>query len=362
MPVARIDVFLRLVNEQRASDLHFHAGTTPKIRINGDLLPLNFRELTIYETKGFLYEILTPKQQQEFEQSQGLDFMYELPGVCRFRANAFYQYNGIGAVFRVIPDKLPTPDDLLLPTSVRKLVQQNNGLVLVTGPTGSGKTTTLAALVNEINRTAKKHIITIEDPIEFIHEPISSVVTQRQVGTNVESFAAALRSALREAPDVIVIGELRDCETITLAMSAAETGILVLGTLHTNSAGKAISRIIDIVPDKIQDQTRITLSVLLRGVLAQRLCKKASGDTRIAALEILIQNYGISNMIRENKLHQLDGYLQSVNFEETGMQSMDSCLLRYIKEGLIWLDDALKIADYPEQLRSIAKDLVEEQA
>jgi twitching motility protein PilT len=358
--VARIDAFLRLVAEQKASDLHFHSGTVPKIRVNGDLFQLPFRELSNTETKSFLYELLNPQQQQEFEREMGIDFMYELKGIGRFRTNAFLQYNGIGAVFRVVPEKLPTPDDLLLPSSVRKLVHYNNGLILVTGPTGSGKTTTLAALVHEINVTSKKHIITIEDPIEFIHEPLNSVVTQRQVGSHADSFASALRSALREAPDVIVIGELRDIETITLALSAAETGILVFGTLHTNSSGKAISRIIDIVPEKVREQARSTLSVLLRGVLAQRLCKRASEDSRIAALEILIQNYAISNMIRENKLHQLDGYLQSVNFEETGMQSMDACLLRYIKEGLIWLDEALKIADYPDQLHNIAKEFEEE--
>jgi len=353
--MARIDSFLRLVSEQKASDLHFHAGMVPKIRFNGELLPLNFRELTTVETKAFLYEILSPAQKAEFEKEQGIDFIYELKGIGRFRANIFQQYNGMGGVFRVVPEKLPTPDDLLLPQSIKKLIQYNNGLILVTGPTGSGKTTTLAALIHEINKTSRKHVITIEDPIEFVHGPITSVMTQRQVGTHTSSFAAALRSALREAPDVIVIGELRDIETITLALSAAETGILVFGTLHTNSSGRAISRIIDLVPEKIQDQTRSTLSILLRGVIAQRLCMKASGESRIAALEILRQNYAIANMIRENKLHQLDGYLQSANFEETGMQSMDSCLLRYIKEGLVWLDEALKIADYPDQLRNVAK-------
>lgn len=307
--MARLDTILRLVAEQKTSDLHFHTGTPPKIRVNGELYPLPFRVLTATETRDFIYEILSEEQRKEYELNQGLDFMYELEGVARFRTNVFEQYNGMGAVFRVVPNRIPTSDELLLPSSVRKLVQHTNGLVLVTGPTGAGKTTTLAALIREINHTTQKHIITIEDPIEFIHQPVKSVITQRQVGHHAESFASALRSALREAPDVIIIGELRDIETITLALSAAETGILVIGTLHTNSAGKAISRIIDIVPDKIQDQTRSSLSVLLRGVVAQRLCKRASSDTRIAALEVLIQNYGIANMIRENKLHQLDGYL-----------------------------------------------------
>lgn len=357
--MTRIDSFLKLVTLQRASDLHLHSGMVPRIRYNGDLQPLNFRELTEQETRRFIYEILSPSLREEFEREQGLDFMYELKGVARFRANIFQQYKGIGSVFRVIPEKLPTAEELLLPQAVINLTKYNNGLVLVTGPTGSGKTTTLAALINHINKTTKKHIITIEDPIEFLHKPILSVVTQRQVGAHAESFASALRSALREAPDVIVIGELRDIETITLAISAAETGILVFGTLHTNSAGRAISRIIDMVPESIQDQTRSTISILLRGVIAQRLCMKASDESRIAVLEILQQNFAIANMIRENKLHQLDGYLQSANFAETGMQSMDSCLFRYIKEGLIWLDDALLISDYPDQLRSLAKDFEE---
>jgi len=358
--MARLDTFLRLVTEQKASDLHFHSGKVPKIRVDGDLLPLDFRELTATETAGFIYEILTPRMRQTFEKAQGIDFIYELKGVARFRTNVYMQYDGMGAVFRVVPEKLPTPDDLLLPASLRRLIHFNNGLILVTGPTGSGKTTTLAALVHELNMSANKHIITIEDPIEFVHEPINCVITQRQVGVHVESFASALRSALRESPDVLIIGELRDIETITLALSAAETGVLVFGTLHTNSSGRAISRIIDMVPEMIQEQTRSTLSVLLRGVVAQRLCKKASGSSRVAVLEILLQTFGIANMIRENKLHQLDGYLQSVNFEETGMQSMDSCLLRYIKEGLIWLDEALKIADYPDQLKQLASAFVEE--
>lgn len=358
--MARMDTFLRLVSEQKASDLHFHSGKVPKIRMNGDLLPLDFRELTPSETQGFLYEILNPAMRQTFEKYQGIDFIYELKGIARFRTNIYMQYDGMGGVFRVVPEKLPTPDDLLLPASLRRLIHFNNGLILITGPTGSGKTTTLAALINEINMTANKHIITIEDPIEFVHRPIKSVITQRQVGVHTDSFASALRSALREAPDVLVIGELRDTETVSLALSAAETGVLVFGTLHTNSAGRAISRIVDMVPEMIQEQTRGILSVLLRGVVAQRLCKKSSGESRIAALEILLQNFAIANMIRENKLHQLDGYLQSANFEETGMQSMDGCLLRYIREGLIWLEEAIKIADYPDHLRKLASAFVEE--
>lgn len=358
--MVRLDTFLRLVVEQKASDLHFHAGKVPKIRVNGDLLPLDFRKLSASETKGFIYEILSPRMRQAFEKNQGIDLMYELEGIGRFRTNVYVQYDGIGAVFRVVPEKLPTPDDLLLPGSLRRLINYNNGLVLLTGPTGSGKTTTLAALIHELNTGSNKHIITIEDPIEFVHKPINCILTQRQVGMHAESFASALRSALREAPDVIVIGELRDVETITLALSAAETGVLVFGTLHTNSSGRAISRIIDMVPEMIQEQTRSTLSVLLRGVVAQRLCKRAGGESRVAVLEILLQTFGIANMIRENKLHQLDGYLQSVNFEETGMQSMDTCLIRYIKEGLIGLDEAVKIADYPDHLRQLAEGFVEE--
>jgi twitching motility protein PilT len=268
---------------------------------------------------------------------------------------------GVGAVFRIIPDRLPTLDDLNLPNAVKKLTQLQNGLVLVTGPTGSGKTTTLAAMVNEINKCSQRHIITIEDPIEFVHRPMQSVVTQRQVGEHAESFASALRAALREAPDVVIVGEMRDLETIQLALSATETGVLVFGTLHTNSAAKAMDRIIDAVPEESRDQTRSVLSVLLRGVICQQLCRKAGADGRVAALEILLQNYAVAHMIRENKLHQLDGYLQSASNDGSGMQSLDYCLANYVREELITAQEAVHMSAYPDQMKKLLESMPAEE-
>src|SRR5712664_2143290 len=299
--MARIDSFLRLVAEQGASDLHFHAGNVPIIRHEGELMPLPFRVLSDVETSRFLLELLGEEQQAQFEKTQETDFVYSIEGVARFRANIFVQSQGLGAVFRVIPNKVPTLEELQLPLAVKRLTQLGNGLVLVTGPTGSGKSTSLAAMVDEINKTSQRHVISIEDPIEFLHQPIKGAITQRQVGKHAESFSGALRSALRESPDVVVIGEMRDLETITLALSATETGVLVFGTLHTNSAAKAIDRIIDAVGEDGRDQMRAVLSVLLRGVISQQLCKRANSDGRVAALEILLQNYAVAHMIRDNK-------------------------------------------------------------
>src|SRR5229473_2020170 len=238
--MARFDSFLRLVAEQGASDLHFHAGNVPIIRHEGDLLPLPFRTLSELETSRFLLEIMTEEQRAEFEKKREIDFVYELPGVARFRANVFVQSQGFGSVFRVIKNEVPTLDELGMPAAVKRLTDLNNGLVLVTGPTGSGKSTTLAAMVDEINKTSQRHVISIEDPIEYLHTNHKAVITQRQVGKHAESFAGALRSALRESPDVLIVGEMRDLETIGLAIQAAETGVLVIGTLHANSASNAV--------------------------------------------------------------------------------------------------------------------------
>jgi twitching motility protein PilT len=355
--MARIDSFFRLVVDQRASDLHFTAGTVPIIRYDGDLVPLQFRELTDADARQFLIEILSPEQRDEFERTKELDFIYDLPGVARFRANYFLQARGMGAVFRVIPYEIPTIEGLKLPTSVRRFCQLQNGLVLITGPTGAGKTTTLAALVNEMNKTSSRHILTVEDPIEFMHRPIQSVVTQRQVGRHVESFAAALRSALREAPDVLVVGEMRDLETIHLALSAAETGVLVIGTLHTGSAAKAADRIVDAFDEDSRDQVRSVLSVLLKGVVSQHLVKRASGEGRIVVTELVLHSIAVANMIRENKTYQLDAFLQTAEKGASGMHALDSCLERYVREGIIEIDEALKIARYPDALKQVAAEL-----
>jgi len=358
--VPRIDSFLRLVAEQGASDLHFHAGNVPIIRHEGELMPLPFRILSEVETGRFLLELLGEEQRAQFEKTQEADLVYSIEGVARFRVNIFVQSHGLGAVFRVIPNKVPTMDELSLPPVLRRLIQLANGLVLVTGPTGSGKSTTLAAMVDEINKTSQRHVISIEDPIEFLHKPIKGAITQRQVGKHAESFSSALRSALRESPDVLVVGEMRDLETIHLAISAAETGVLVIGTLHSNSASKAIDRIIDVIPEETRDQVRSTLSVLLRGVLSQHLAKHASGEGRVAVMEILVQSYAVSNLIRENKIFQIDGYLDTASYDGSGMQSLDASLFKLVKQGEITLDEALKLANQPESLKRLAAELPED--
>jgi twitching motility protein PilT len=358
--MARIDSFLRLVAQQGASDLHFHAGNVPIIRHEGELMPLPFRVLSEVETSRFLLEIMNEEQRASFEAEQQTDFVYSLDGFGRFRANVFVQSQGLGAVFRVIPDHVPTMEELKLPKAIKKLTHLSNGLVLVSGPTGSGKSTTLAAMVNEINSTSQRHVISIEDPIEFLHQPIKGAITQRQVGKHAESCAAALRSALRESPDVLVVGEMRDLETIQLAISAAETGVLVIGTLHSNSAAKAIDRIIDVIPEESRDQVRSTLSVLLRGVASQHLARHASGEGRVAVMEILLQSYAVSNLIRENKIFQIDGYLDSASNDGSGMQSVDSCLFRLVKGGELTVDEALKFSNQPDSLKRLAEELPEE--
>jgi twitching motility protein PilT len=348
--MARIDSFLRLVVEQQASDLHFHAGKVPLIRYNGDLLPLPFRALSEGETRRFLVEMLSSEEREQFETDQEIDLLYALPGVGRFRVNMFMQSHGPGAAFRIIPDHPPELDALRFPPVVRQLTTLRSGLVLIGGPTGSGKTTTLAAIVHELNKTAQKHIITIEDPIEFLHDPIQSVITQRQVGAHIESFAEAVRSALRESPDVLVVGEVREHETLQLALQAAETGVLVFGTLHTNSAPKTLSRVLDMAPEDVREQLRATLAVHLRGVLAQHLVKRAGGDGRIAAVEVLLNNTAVASMVRDNKVAQLDALLQNAA-PDSGMQSLDQCLVRMLREGVVDVDDALSTAEHPEQLK-----------
>lgn len=348
--MARIDSFLKLVTEQRASDLHFHAGNPPIIRYDGELVPLPFRTLGKDETRRFLMEIMSPAQRQHFEEFREIDFLYELKGIGRFRTNCMEQSHGLGAVFRIIPPAIPTLDELSMPPVIKRLTQMQNGLVLVCGPTGSGKTTTLAAMIQEINTTEQKHILTIEDPIEFIHPRIKGTVTQRQVGLHCESFASALRASLRESPDVLVVGEMRDEETISLALAAAETGVLVFGTLHTNTAAKAVDRIIDVIPEESRDQLRGSLSVLLRAVVAQQLCRRANQDGRIAGIEVLLQNFAVSHMIRSNKVHQIEGYLETASNDGSGQQSLDAHLFRLVRDGMVEIDEALSVANQPHLL------------
>jgi twitching motility protein PilT len=353
--VAKIDSFLRLVIDQRASDLHFMAGSKPLIRHNGDLIPIPFRELGGLEARRFLYEILDDTDKADFERTQELDFAYELTGAGRFRANMFMHRGGIGAVFRIIPERIPTLTELGLPDTMRRIAALKNGLVLFAGPTGCGKTTTQAALIREIDRTRSVHIVTVEDPIEFVHSPVRAVLTQRQVGRHVESFHSGLRSALREAPDVLLVGEMRDPETVSLAMTAAETGILVLGTLHTGSAAKSVDRIVDAYPEGRSDHIRGMLSVTLRAVVAQRLVKLASGDGRVAAVEVMYNNHAVATMIRDGKLHQLEALMQSA--ESGGMRSLDRALLSLVRERRIIPQEALIHARRPAALK---KALIEE--
>ena len=355
----RIDSFLRLVLDQRASDLHFHAGNVPLIRHDGDLVALPYRVLGADETRRFLFEIMNAEQRAIYEADGEVDFAYELEDAGRFRVNALNQSRGPGAVFRCIPKRIPTVEELKLPLSLRKLATMQNGLVLVTGPTGSGKSTTLAACIAEVNHTSPRHIITVEDPIEFVHDPDKSVVTQRQVGKHVDSFASALRSALRESPDVLVVGEMRDFDTVSLALQAAETGVLVFGTLHTNSAAKAVDRMIDVFPEEQHEQVRGLLSVLLKGVVAQTLIKRVSGEGRLAAFEVLLHNYAIANMIRENKVYQIDSYLQSSESMGAGMIGLDSCLLQYVRERLIDPEEALRHSNNPEVMQKTIAPLLE---
>jgi len=279
-------------------------------------------------------------------------------GLGRFRANVYLQNHGMGAVFRVIRPSPPTLDELAVPTVLRKLAHLQNGLVLVTGPTGSGKTTTLAAMVHEVNRTSQRHIITVEDPIEVLHAPIKSVVSQRQVEKHTQSFASALRAALRESPDVLVVGEMRDQETVQLALSAAETGVLVLGTLHTNSAAKAVDRIIDMLPPETREQARSVLSVLLRCVASQHLCRRASGEGRVAVMEVLLHSWAMANMIREGKAHQIDAFLQTAGNDGTGMISLDASIARSVKNGYITLEEGLRVANYPDQVQLMVGDAI----
>lgn len=356
--MARLDSFLRMVVDQNGSDLHFDAGSTPIIRYMGDLVPLPYRELSPEEAQRFLYEIMTDEQVALLQKEQEVDFAYVVDGLGRFRANVFTQSRGLGAVFRVIAEEPPTIDQLRLPPVVRRLAMSQNGLLLVTGPTGSGKTTTLAAIIKEINNTSRRHVITIEDPIEYIHKQSQSLITQRELGSHTNSALNALRAALREAPDVLVVGELRDFETINLALSAAETGVLVMGTLHTNSAAKAVDRLISACPDDQMSQIVGVLSVMLKGVIAQHLCKTAAGDSRVAVIEVLLQSYAVSNLIREGKIYQIDSYLRSSEHAGTGMQSLDRALFDFVRDGTVRIEDAMSIAHEPNQLRQSIDDAI----
>jgi twitching motility protein PilT len=336
--VAQIDKLFRLLKERKGSDLHISVGAPPLIRVSGDLTPVTNTILPQEETKKLLYEIMTPYQQQKFEEIKEVDFAYALEGTGRFRANVFMQYRGIAAVFRIIPEQILTVEQLKCPPQIINFAKLHRGLVLCTGPTGSGKSTTLAALVDYVNSSRSEHIITVEDPIEFVHPNKKCLVNQRELHAHTDSFAAALRSALRQDPDVILVGEMRDLETIQLAMTAAETGHLVFGTLHTNSAAKTIDRIIDVFPAAQQGQVRSMLSESLKGVMAQTLLKKIGGG-RVAAIEILVGTPAIGNLIREGKTYQIPSVLQTwISMKRSSSPSMIVSIMHRIRRlcGLNW--------------------------
>ncbi len=340
--MARIDALFTMMKEQGASDLHLSSGNPPIFRQHGEMVRLNFKALGHDELKMILFEILSDKQKAHFEEARDLDFAYEVPGLARFRCNFMMQYRGIAAVFRIIPSKILSADDLGLPEGVRRMINFKKGLVLVTGPTGSGKSTTLAAMIDLINSTRKDHILTFEDPLEFIHENKMSLMHQRQIGEHTESFATALRAALREDPDVILVGEMRDLTTIQLAMSAAETGHLVFGTLHTSTAAKTVDRIIDVFPSDQQDQVRAMLSESLKGVVCQQLLKTADGKGRVAAFEIMLGTAAIGNLIREGKTFQIPSIIQTA--KKDGMQLLDQHLIDLLKAKMVNPEEAYRCA------------------
>ncbi len=341
--MAKIDAFFNLMFEQKASDLHLSAGNSPILRINGELERVDFPTLENDALKTMLYEIAPEYKIKVFEETGDVDFGYEVPEVARFRANFYNQRNGIGAVFRQIPSTVVSFEDFEkwespLPTVLKKFSMLNKGLVLVTGPTGSGKSTTLAAMIDYANKNRKDHIITVEDPIEFVHQSKNCLINHREVGVHTQGFSSALRGALREDPDIILVGELRDLETIELAITAASTGHLVFGTLHTQSAGKTVDRIIDVFPSEQQNKIRATLSESLKGVVAQNLFRRIDKKGRCAALEVLVFTTAIANLVREGKTHQIPGMIQVG--KKLGNQPLDDAIMDHLKMKRISPEEA----------------------
>jgi len=333
---------LRLVTEKGGSDLHLTVASPPMMRLQGKLWPTDLPPLASKDTKRLVFEFLNNDQRDRFEKDLELDISYEIPEVSRYRCNIFNSRLGIGAVFRVIPSKIKSVADLKLPAILSDMARRNKGLILVTGPTGSGKSTTLAALVDQVNDERQDHILTIEDPIEFVHRHKHCIVNQREIGVNTKSFSAALRSALREDPDVILVGEMRDYETISLAVTAAETGHLVFATLHTPSAAQSVDRIVDVFPAHQQDQIRTQLADALVGILAQQLIPTMDGMSRVCALEILVNVPAVANLIRENKTFQLTSIMQTS--KQMGMQTMDQALMDLVKSRKIATEEAYRRA------------------
>ena len=348
-----IDRFLKLMKDRGASDLHLSVGRPPIFRASGRIEPIRFRVLDDTYYQELIRPITPPHLWREFAEGGDADFAYEVPGVARFRVNLFKQERGMGAVFRIIPTKILTLDQLGMPPAVRKIVGMQSGLVLVTGPTGSGKSTTLAGIIHEMNVTRAMHFVTIEDPIEFVHDNRMSLVSQREVGAHSKGFAPALRSAVREDPDCVLVGEMRDLETISMALAAAETGLLVFGTLHTNSASKTMDRVINVFPTNQQEGVRAVLAGVIKGILAQQLLRKKGGG-RVAAIEVLFGTPAISSLIREGKTHQISGAIRQG--KTLGMIAMDDSLKDLVRRDIIEPHAALEKALDKDEMRKWLKD------
>ena len=351
--MAKIDAFFKLMHEQNASDLHLMAGQPPALRIHGDVERVKYKVLENDELRAMLYEIAAEDKVKTFEETGDVDFGYEIPGLARYRANFFMQKNGVGAVFREIPSNIMSCEQLGLPPVMAKLATLPRGLVIVTGPTGSGKSTTLAAIIDEANRLRADHIITIEDPIEFVHKSRGCLVNQREVGLHTKSFSAALRGALREDPDIILVGEMRDLTTMSLAIEAASTGHLVFSTLHTTSAPKTVDRIVEVFPAEEQGQIRSTLADGVRAIISQTLFKRIDKKGRAPAMEILIATPAVRNLIREGKSHQIPSMIQTG--KKYGMQLLDDAIMELYSKGRITAEDAYIKANDKARFRPLLK-------
>ncbi len=351
--MAKIDAFFKLMHEQGASDLHLVSGQQPALRVRGDMERIKYDVLDSDSLRAMLYEITPEEKVKTFEETGDVDFGYEIPGLARYRANFFMQKYGVAAVFREIPSEIASCEQLGLPTVIAKLATLPRGLILVTGPTGSGKSTTLAAIIDVANGTRKDHIITVEDPIEFVHKSRNCIINHREVGIHTKSFSAALRGALREDPDIILVGEMRDLETISLAIEAASTGHLVFGTLHTSSAAKTVDRVIEVFPSTEQEQIRSTLADSIRAVITQTLFKRIDKKGRCPALEILIATPAVRNLIREHKTHQLNSMMQTG--KKYGMVVLDDSIMTLYNKGWISAEAAYQKANDKKHFRPLLK-------